>query len=256
MTIIVSAFLGNINNRKDRNAKKYFEYGKKLLSVPIQKIIFMDENYFDLFKKFENENTIIIPFQMKNMYFYENENFYNITKFDLNTNFPEKDTLEYIFTICYKTEFVKQAIKEYKKQSIKDDIKDDIKDENEQFIWIDFGINHVMKCSDTEFQQKIINICSNNYENVRIGSIWNVNNNYNMNIYKSIHWYFAGGVFGGDSKSLIKFANLVKEKCIETITLNNTIMWEVNIWWIIYKENTELFSIYKCDHDNSIIDNY
>ena len=77
-----------------------------------------------------------------------------------------------------------------------------------------------------------------------------------MNIYKSIHWYFAGGVFGGDSKSLIKFANLVKEKCIETITLNNTIMWEVNIWWIIYKENTELFSIYKCDHDNSIIDNY
>jgi len=33
-------------------------------------------------------------------------------------------------------------------------------------------------------------------------------------------------------------------------------MWEVNIWYIIYNENKHLFDIYKCNHDNSIIENY
>ena len=248
MTIIISAFLGNINRRKDRNIEKYFEYGKKLLSVKIQKIIFMDENNFELFKKFENKNTIIISYRKKNMYFYNSEYFDKIINFKLNSNFPEKDTLEYIFTMCYKTEFVKEAIYQYEKYYEKK--------ENQQFIWIDFGINHIMKCSDMEFEKKIINMCSKSYNNVRIGSIWDINYNYNINIYKDIHWYFAGGIFGGDSISLINFGNLVKEKCIEIITENNTIMWEVNIWWIIYKKNIELFSLYKCDHNNSLIENY
>jgi hypothetical protein len=249
MTIIVSAFLENVNKRKDRNTEKYFEYGKKLLSVPIQKIIFMDENCFDMFKIFQNDYTIIIPFKKKNMYFYEKEYFDKITKFHINSTCPEKDTLEYMFTICYKSEFVKQAIEYYTKYYKKTY-------ESEQFIWIDFGINHVMKCSDTEFQQKIINMCFKNYDNVRIASIWDVNCNYSIDIYKDISWYFAGGIFGGDSRCLIKFANLVKDKCIEIIRYHNTIMWEVNIWSIIYKENIKLFSLYKCDHNNSIIDNY
>jgi len=242
MTILVSAFLANVNKRKDRNIEKYFEYGKKLLSVPIQKIIFMDENCFDIFKIFQNDYTYIIPFKKKNMYFYDPEYFDKITKFNINSTFHEKDTLEYMFTICYKTEFVKDAIKYSKK--------------NEQFIWIDFGINHVMNCSDTEFVEKIVTICSKNYDNVRIGSIWDINYNYRIDIYKDIAWYFAGGIFGGNSNSLLKFAELVKEKCIKIIKENYTLMWEVNVWLIVYKENLELFSLYKCDHNNSIIDNY
>ena len=246
MTIIVSAFLGNINKRKDRDTEKYFELGKKLLSVPINKIIFMDEKYFELFKMFENDYTKIIPIKKSDIYFYEPIYFDKITKFNLNSTYPEKDTLEYMFTMCYKTEFIKHAINQYIEYYEKD----------EQFIWIDFGINHVIKCSDDEFIQKIIHMCSKTYNNVRIGSIWDINYNRDMNIYKDILWYFAGGIFGGDSKSLIKFANLVKEKCIRIITEHNTLFWEVNVWWIIYKENVELFSLYKCDHNESILSNY
>jgi hypothetical protein len=242
MTIIVSAFLENVNKRKDRNTEKYFEYGKKLLSVPIQKIIFMDENCFDMFKIFQNDYTVIIPFKKKNMYFYEKEYFDKITKFNINSTCPEKDTLEYMFTICYKSEFIKDAINYFKK--------------NEQFIWIDFGINHVMKCSDTEFQQKIINMCFKNYDNVRIASIWDVNCNYSIDIYKDISWYFAGGIFGGNSTYLLKFADLVKENCIKIIKEYNTLMWEVNVYFLVYRKNKELFSLYKSDHNNSIIDNY
>ena len=229
--------------------EKYFEYGKKLLSVPIQKIIFMDQNYFDMFKIFQNEYTTIIPFKNKNMYFYNSEYFNEITKFNINSTCPEKDTLEYMFTICYKSEFIKDAIENYTKYYKK-------RYKSEQFIWIYFGINHVMKCSDTEFQQKIINMCFKNYDNIRIASIWDVNCNYSIDIYKDISWYFAGGIFGGNSTYLLKFADLVKENCIKIIKECNTLMWEVNIYFLVYRENQELFSLYKSDHNNSIIDNY
>lgn len=33
-------------------------------------------------------------------------------------------------------------------------------------------------------------------------------------------------------------------------------MWEVNIWFLIYLENKDLFDYYSCDHNNTIIDNY
>ena len=79
---------------------------------------------------------------------------------------------------------------------------------------------------------------------------------YNNDIYKDILWYFAGGVFGGNKNMLLEFSDLMKTKCIEIITTKNTIMWEVNIWYLIYNDNKELFDGYYCDHNDSIIDNY
>ena len=49
MTTIVSAFISNVNSRKDRKIEKYVEYGKLLLQTKIQKIIFIDELIFDEF---------------------------------------------------------------------------------------------------------------------------------------------------------------------------------------------------------------
>jgi hypothetical protein len=47
------------------------------------------------------------------------------------------------------------------------------------------------------------------------------------------------------------------EKCLEIIHTKNTIMWEVNIWYLIYSENKELFNPYTCNnHDDSVIYNY
>jgi hypothetical protein len=79
---------------------------------------------------------------------------------------------------------------------------------------------------------------------------------YNVDILRQISWYFAGGVFGGNKNSLLQFADLMKEKCIEIINSYNTIMWEVNIWYILYTENPNLFQPYPCNHSISIIDNY
>lgn len=241
MTTIVSAFISNVNNRKDRTMEKYIEYGKLFLQTKVQKIIFIDELIFDKFNNFSNEFTYLIPIKKESIYLYEYKDL--LTNFNLSSTSPEKDTLEYMFTMSSKTEWIKNAIELNYFNSI-------------NFIWIDFGIRHMFKCDDNEFIKKIENINKTLYKKIRIGSIWDLNRDFYEDIYKDIMWCFAGSVFGGDIKSLLIFSEKTKEMCIKIIQKKNTIMWEVNIWYLIYKEIPELFDCYNCDHNSSLVDNY
>jgi hypothetical protein len=241
MTTIVSAFISNVNTRKDRTIEKYIEYGKVLLQTKIQKIIFIDEIIFNELKNYSNELTYLIPIKKESMYLYKYKKL--ITNFNLNSTSPEKDSFEYMVTMCSKTEWITKAIELNYFNS-------------RNFIWIDFGIKHIFNCDDNEFIKKIENINNKIYKKIRIGSIWNPNIQYYGDIYKDIQWYFAGGVFGGDIKSLLLFSEKTKEMCIKIIQEKNTIMWEVNIWYLIYKEIPELFDYYNCDHNSSLVDNY
>jgi hypothetical protein len=153
-----------------------------------------------------------------------------------------------MLTICNKTEWIREAI-----------LLNHFKTKN--FIWIDFNIRQnltgvINGCSDEEFIEKINNLAYKCYSSVRIGGIWNNNYEFKIDIYRDKSWYFVGGIFGGNSNSLIKFADLMKTKCIDIITKKNTIMWEVNIWYLIYKENKNLFNTYGCNIDKKMIDNY
>jgi hypothetical protein len=145
--------------------------------------------------------------------------------------------------MCNKTEWIRQA-----------NLLNKFNTDN--FMWIDFGIRYIFKCSDEEFIEKINELQFKKYENIRIGGIWDINNLYTFNIYRDITWYFAGGVFGGHKDALLQFADITKEKCIEIMTKKNTIMWETNIWYLIYKEEKLVFDIYHCNHDHSLVDYY
>ena len=248
MTTLVSAFIANANQRSDRSVEDYIAYGKKILESKINKIIFMDETIIDKLSNYSyNSNTIIIPIKKSDNYLYAYKD--QITNFQLNTTYPEKDTLEYMITMCGKTEHVRKAIELNPFQS-------------SQFIWVDFGIIYIFKNDDIKLQNSLSNIQNNLYDNVRIGSIWDPELysamclNFNINIYKDITWYFAGGVFGGNPKALIQFADLMQKQCIKIIQEKQTLMWEVNIWYQIFSENKDLFSLYKCDHNSTILENY
>jgi hypothetical protein len=246
---LVSAFIANANQRQDRKTDDYIAYGKKLMAIPINKIIFFDESAIEyLPNECFNENTIIIPIKKYNNYLYQHKD--KITSFQLNTTCSEKDTMDYMITICNKTEHIRNAILINPFQST-------------QFIWVDFGINHVFKDrTNEEFVNAILELKEKSFENIRIASIWNPIlyesscKNFRTNIYKEVLWFFAGGVFGGKSTALIKFADLMKEQCVKVIEKKQTLMWEVNLWFQIYLENKDLFSLYTCDHNPSIIANY
>jgi hypothetical protein len=155
-----------------------------------------------------------------------------------------------MFTMCNKTEWIRKAI-EYNFYN------------TENYVWVDFGIRHVFKCNDTEFIQKLENLHKKTYDGLRIGTIWDLNMNIErigIDIYKQITWYFAGGVFGGDKEQLLIFADKTKKMCIKTIKERSSLMWEVNIWYLVFKDNHSErlvnFSFYNCDHNDTIIDNY
>jgi len=241
MTTIVSAFINNVNNNNTRSLQDYINLGSFLLKAKINKIIFIEQDTYEHVKQYENENTKFVVIVKQNNYLYNYKKL--ITDFNLNSNNKDKDTLEYIFTQCLKTEYVSQAI-----------LLNHFNTEN--FVWIDFGIKHVFNCDDSEFVQKIEDLNNKKYNKIRIGSIWNLNHNYNCNVYKNINWYFAGGVFGGNITNLQIFIDLTKEMCIRTINEKNTLMWEVNIWYLIYQEHPFLFDNYCCNHNSSLIDNY
>ena len=279
MHIIVSAFISNINQQK--SIEKYIEYGKQLLSDKINnfKLIFIERHvyntYFNNDKdkdkditqiscEFKYEDKIynyIICDSVIFVFFEKTDNYlYNyidkITQFNVNTDNPGKDTLEYMFIQCHKTEWMKIAINLIELIKTKKILS--ISNDNLQFIWIDFGIFHIFN-NETLFYNEIENMSSRPMQlkdKVRIGSCIHPSNAYHSDIYKNIAWYFAGGVFGGSAVTILKFAKIMKKECISIIKERNHLMWEVNIWYLIYLKHPELFDPYNCDHNASIIANY
>ena len=234
---LVSSFFTNVNQH--RETEEYFIKGISILKSNIPKIIFTDKTMYEKIKEFENEYTKIILKNKEEFYFYNYKNL----KLDLNTKTPLKDTLEYMFIMCIKTEIIRQAI-EFNYFN------------TEQFIWVDFGIKHVFKCSDEEFIKKIEELKHKKYEKVRIASIWDLSYLIQIDIFRNIVWYFAGGVFGGNKEFLLDFADKIKEKCIQIMEEKQTIMWEVNVWYLVYLENVDMFDPYQSDHNQTLLDNY
>jgi hypothetical protein len=242
MNTIVSAFVSNVNDRYEGSLNRYYTFGKILLKSIVPKVIFLDENMFELIgDEYNKTNTLLVKINKTDSYLYHY--IHHLTNFNLNSTDYTKDTPEFMFTMCNKTEWIRYAI-----------LLNHFKTDN--YIWIDFGIRHIFSCSDEECIEKLNNLQYKIYDEIRIGGIWNLNYRFNIDIYKDVAWYFAGGVFGGNSKYLIKFADLMKEKCVDIMMTKNTIMWEVNIWYLIYIENSSLFETYDCNHNASLIDNY
>jgi Bacterial protein of unknown function (HtrL_YibB) len=241
MTTFVSGFLANANNRKDRTIEKYIDYGNKFVDLPVNKIIFLEKEIYDqYFKNKDNETTKFILFNKSDIYLYNYKD--KVTNFNICTDNKNKDTLDYMFTICNKTEWIRQAIELNLYQT-------------DQFIWIDFGLFHVIN-DDDKYRNAILKMSEKKYDKVRIAACWDLNRQYARDIYRQIAWYFVGGVFGGEKKMLLLFAELMKNKCISIINDKKTIMWEVNVWYLVYLDFPGLFSPYKSNHNLSILEQY
>lgn len=242
---IVSAFLA-INN-KNRSVYDYVDHSEYLLKSDIPKVIFIDSFIYDCYYKkkyFEGvyPKTVFIPIDQNSLWLRSYEGL--IQNFNVVGN-PNKDTLDYMFVICNKTEWVAQAIA----LNIFN---------TDQFVWVDFGLFHIFK-DPKLFDYELKELQKKSYDVVRIGGCWSFEyepEKRNIDIYRNVAWYFAGGVFGGNKESLKQFNKLVKEKCKEVIFQKNSIMWEVNIWYLVYLENKELFNIYSCGHNYSLLSNY
>ena len=253
-TTIVSAFVTGINKKKEMDISHYLEYGKKLLCLPIPKIIFIEYTTYNLLSESRTSSefplTEFIFIDPKDIYLYTFIS--HITNFQINSVNPDKDTIDYLFVQCNKTEWVRQAIH---RNTFK----------TKQFTWIDFGIYHIVK-NDALFKNAIMKISQTAVEKLAVGNCWNLRLPFVRDIYKDVAWFFAGGIFGGEPQYLLEFADLVQQKCVQYITERKSFIWETNIWYLVYKDSLTLnptfskdsflFSPYLAEHDISLLQNY
>ena len=239
---IVTAFIGNINRNKSRSIDEYIDFGNRLLKIPNPKVVFVDH---DSFRTYFAENvtlypfTTFIPMAKEDIYLHHYRD--QLTKFYVNGN-PDKDTIDYIFVQCNKTEWVVKAIdlNMYK---------------TSQYIWIDFGIYHMIKNPEL-FERLILGMTEKTYSDVRIASCKYNGYSVPYNVYEILTWTFAGSVFGGSVDALLEFAFLTKKEILKTIREKKSIMWEINIWYLVYRQYLEFFNFYTCGHDFRILEYY
>jgi hypothetical protein len=164
---------------------------------------------------------------------------HEVTEYHLHTNNPKKDTIDYMFLQCHKTEFLRQVAQINPFQTT-------------NFAWIDFGIFHMIK-NDDDLKRGILHLSTKSYSSIRIASCVDLNKVCVSDVYKNVVWYFAGSVIGGHRDALIEYAEIMKQKCISIIQEKHHIMWEINIWYLLYKDHIHLFEPYHADHNLSVL---
>lgn len=97
---------------------------------------------------------------------------------------------------------------------------------NNQFAWIDFGINHVIKNKKT--YTNLLNIELYN-DQVVIPAIWNKNKD-RADDFNHINWRFAGGFFVGNIKAIDNFYKLYTENFKSIISKKKVLPCEASVW--------------------------
>ena len=243
MATIVTAFMTNINQIQFRSTDKYMELGKKLLSQPIATVCFLEKHIYNQYFADSLEqfpNTSFHLFERNENYLFDHES--QMSQFSVISDNPTKDTIGYMFTQCHKTEWVKLAIEKNPFQTT-------------DFIWVDFGILHMIR-DENAFPIFLEKMSRKTYDTVRIASCVDPNEECKTDIYHRIAWFFAGSVFGGSSSALLKFAEKMKTFCLDFVDKRQHLMWEINVWYLLYKEEPGLFNPYRADHNLSILENY
>jgi hypothetical protein len=182
------------------------------------------------------------------------------SKFALNTGNHRKDTLEYMMVQCQKTEWMAIASQWNQNQNQN---QNGTRKKISEYVWIDFGAFHMFQGKIDVFQSELykmrsrINMCADVAKaQITIARCWDPNHVHYGDIYKDVNWLFAGSVFGGSSVAVIEFAFKMREKCIRILREKNTLMWEINVWALIYRESPELFSLYPSDHSEILFRGY
>ena len=242
---IVSAIVSGRNS--NRSAAEYLRFAKGLLDSKCPKIIFADPEFAKLLSDCENLKLFCC-----------NPNEFYLTSATGATGCPnfckingnhKKNTLEYLILVCNKTEFMREAVATNPFGT-------------EGFVWVDFGMKHVCpELSNAEYTGLLETLSSKplleeELRSVRIARIWDLEQQPCGHILHDVQWYFAGGVFGGTAAALIDFADKTRDKCLAIIKEYGLLTWEVNIWYLVWLENKDLFSAYHNWHDVRLLTNY
>jgi len=234
-TTFVTALINPNEVRPDRkSSEKYFGHFKKLADTGISLHVFLSECYLEHFNELygKNPNIYVETVTFEELFAYKE---LEGLEYELpNVRCPVKDTKNYMIIINSKVEFIKNAI-----------TKNIFK--NNQFVWIDFGIAHIVQNTNTFSKLRTL---ENKHKGIYIASMLPPNNQEDFN---NVNWRFGGGVCIGDKESLLEFCNLSMKEYRKTVEQKKILTWEVNFWqYLEYKFNLKL-NTYRAGFNDSMI---
>lgn len=232
-TTLVSAFLC-ISRTTVSPLTYYLKHIENFLQQPFPKILYLESHLLDQFTKYVDAQTIIIPIQFKDLYLYK---FINQVDCSQIQDIANRDKFAYFCIQNNKTEWLRESIHLNPFEST-------------QFVWVDVDVFHVL--SEDKSLSKLI---GHSFEKVRLPGICNISQ-VPRNVYRTMNQYFLGYVIGGNAFILLQWADECKKKCLEIIVEHKTLIWEVNVWYLVSKENIHLLDIYYSNINDSLINNY
>lgn len=250
----VSSFidLNRLEKRRElKDTEVYMKNGLKLLEQPYNFVVFVDKQSCETIKTLLSPEQLLrillIVIDISELPVCQEVKNENLTM-PLHAS-PEKDTYYYMALMISKTFFVKKAIEINPFNSL-------------QFSWIDWGILHIIKTENDldKFNNALEKIDKTITNNIRIpGCIQpNIIKNKIMSIEQNMHhplWFFCGGFFSGNIKSLLKFYEDMSD-CIQLLKTKKFFTWEVNLWAYIYTTRYELFDWYLANHNHTMLSNF
>ena len=229
-TICLVSGLINLEKYENHNRKLNFDFyrdrGQEFIDLEIPKIIFMENENISKFTL--NKFTSIIPFEKNELFLHEYlDKCLSGELIIPPTDNILKDTALFHFIQLQKTEWVSRAIDS---KLVNCDI----------YCWMDFGISKIFTSKETFIQlvnniPKSTKICSNK---ITIPGCWNPGFNYIIPNPELVMWFFCGGFWCGDVCTIKKFNELCKNEIIKIIEKEKKIVYEVNLWYYVCKNNS------------------
>jgi hypothetical protein len=285
MMNLVSGFVSGVNLRQDRDIGKYIDLGKRLIALRFPLVLFLEKEVVldmvpDTFSRFnlrsfsygdktysyieqwsDEEGTFSVPwlvlFEKEDLYFWNYR--YLASAFRVETTNEAKDSLDYFLVQIQKLEWMRMAIVLHRTYNVFE----------VPYGWIDFGIAHVFGSVSSEvFRSTMCDVYScvpsngmeRGHGRVRFASCeeWKPDNPvvWSLDIYTHIKWVMAGGVFLGWADDIERLAGVFYERCFRILLEKQTLMWEVNILALLWNERRDLFELFPCNHDASIVQTY
>lgn len=291
---IVSGFIGGVNHRPDRDISKYISLGQELIDAEFPITLFLEKSVFDTLDRGRTPETsakswsyngriwkyvepewrresdpnsdpnsgqiLVVFFDKEDLYLW---NFRHLASdFWVKTENPDKDSLDYFTVQLQKFEWMRMAVALHREKDLFDWL-------DRPYAWIDFGIRHVFGKED---MLPALLAANHRLEErrfgcpgaIRRGTIrcascigWEPEKEvvWALDIYRHVKWVFAGGVFVGHASDIEKLAGIFYERCFRILIEHKTIMWEVNVLALIYRDKPDMFDLYSADHNASIICN-
>lgn len=229
--------------QEDEDGIKQFKWRlqkfRQLLQSGIQIVLFTDNvsPFEELLQEYGDTFRIgqVLSLNETNLYRDFNDQILRLPDF-LNA---EKDTVEFLWVMMLKTEFLERAI-----------YLDVFHTQSSVYAWLDFSISYIFKSPEGTLSfLKTLGHSQLELDTVYIPGCWGAKQTGGFA--QHILWRFCGGVLLGNTDNLLEMNRLVNHHMPEFLLENGgTLTWEVNYWaWMEYKGYFHP-TWYYADHDD------